>query len=273
MKSYIEARSEGEAMICAAGLNATILRPWYVLGPGHWWPVALLPIYWLMERIPATRDGAERPGMTLRQQMTLALADAVDRVEPGIRVVDVPGIRAAARPFESRTRRRDGNRPRKGTAPIEGDGGSTARGVSRSFAACDCATLTCRWMAYFFAAAGALFVRSHWRCSFAFAGIVPLAAQAFDAQDGMGSCCRSKDKCCPHRNGGGTTRGPAVSAAGCGCATCGALGFSGAAVALGVERARVSGRLPAQLRFLTEPALASTHDPSISLRQRPPPIL
>ena len=63
MKSYIEARMEGETLIRDAGLNATILRPWYVLGPGHWWPVALLPIYWLMERVPATRAGARQVGI------------------------------------------------------------------------------------------------------------------------------------------------------------------------------------------------------------------
>ena len=45
-------RSEGEALIRAAGLNATILRPWYVLGPGHRWPVVLIPAYWLAERLP-----------------------------------------------------------------------------------------------------------------------------------------------------------------------------------------------------------------------------
>jgi uncharacterized protein YbjT (DUF2867 family) len=95
MKSYIEARMEGEALIRGAGLNATILRPWYVLGPGHWWPVALLPIYWLMERVPATRDGARRLGLVTLRQMTLALADAVDRPAKGERVVDVPAIRAA----------------------------------------------------------------------------------------------------------------------------------------------------------------------------------
>jgi uncharacterized protein YbjT (DUF2867 family) len=36
MKAYIQVRAECEAAIRAAGLNATILRPWYVLGPGHW---------------------------------------------------------------------------------------------------------------------------------------------------------------------------------------------------------------------------------------------
>ena len=37
MKSYIEVRIKGEALIRSAGLSATILRPWYALGPGHWW--------------------------------------------------------------------------------------------------------------------------------------------------------------------------------------------------------------------------------------------
>src|ERR1700745_963102 len=38
MHAYIAVRTECEAAIDAAGLNATILRPWYVLGPGHRWP-------------------------------------------------------------------------------------------------------------------------------------------------------------------------------------------------------------------------------------------
>ena len=33
-------------------LHATILRPWYVLGPGRRWPVMLLPAYWLMGLLP-----------------------------------------------------------------------------------------------------------------------------------------------------------------------------------------------------------------------------
>jgi uncharacterized protein YbjT (DUF2867 family) len=31
-----EARTRCEEMIRESGLNATILRPWYVLGPGHY---------------------------------------------------------------------------------------------------------------------------------------------------------------------------------------------------------------------------------------------
>jgi uncharacterized protein YbjT (DUF2867 family) len=35
MKAYWQARAEGEEILRASGLAATILRPWYVLGPGH----------------------------------------------------------------------------------------------------------------------------------------------------------------------------------------------------------------------------------------------
>jgi uncharacterized protein YbjT (DUF2867 family) len=87
MKAYIEVRSKGEAMIRDAGLNATILRPWYILGPGHRWPYALIPAYWLMEHIPATRESARRLSLVSLRQMVAALADAADRPAAGVRVV------------------------------------------------------------------------------------------------------------------------------------------------------------------------------------------
>ncbi len=96
MKSYIDVRMKAEALIRAAQLNATVLRPWYVLGPGHRWPIAILPIYWLMELIPSTRGNALRLGLVTLRQMTLALADSVERPAEGIRILDVPVIRAIA---------------------------------------------------------------------------------------------------------------------------------------------------------------------------------
>jgi uncharacterized protein YbjT (DUF2867 family) len=93
MHAYIAVRREGEAAIRAAGLNATILRPWYVLGPGHWWPVALKPAYWLLERLPSTREGARRLGLVTIRQMVAALVHAAENLSQGIRVVEVPEIR------------------------------------------------------------------------------------------------------------------------------------------------------------------------------------
>ncbi len=95
MKAYWEARAEGESLLLATGLPATILRPWYVLGPGHRWPYLLLPLYAIAELLPATREGALRLGLVTRAQMTAALAQAVENPPDGVRVVTVPGIRAA----------------------------------------------------------------------------------------------------------------------------------------------------------------------------------
>ena len=94
MHAYIAARSACEAELTASGLNATILRPWYVLGPGHRWPYALIPFYWLAERIPSTREGARRLGLVTVKQMLYALTAAVDRPAKGVKIVEVPAIRA-----------------------------------------------------------------------------------------------------------------------------------------------------------------------------------
>jgi uncharacterized protein YbjT (DUF2867 family) len=94
MREYIAARSEAEEAIRASRLNATILRPWYVLGPGRWWPVMLLPVYWLMELAPATRAGARRLGLVRWRQMIASLAHAVEQPPEGVRVLEVPQIRA-----------------------------------------------------------------------------------------------------------------------------------------------------------------------------------
>jgi uncharacterized protein YbjT (DUF2867 family) len=93
MKAYIEVRAECEELIHKSGMDATILRPWYILGPGHRWPYALLPLYWLAERIPATREGARRLGLVTLEQMQGALWSAVEDPCQGVRVVEVPEIR------------------------------------------------------------------------------------------------------------------------------------------------------------------------------------
>ena len=93
MRAYVAARAEAEGLIRASGLNATIVRPWYVLGPGHWWPVVLLPLYGLASLVPATRESARRLGLATVGQMIRALVAAVEDPVHGTRVVEVPQIR------------------------------------------------------------------------------------------------------------------------------------------------------------------------------------
>ena len=95
MREYIAARTEAETALRASGLNATILRPWYVLGPGHRWPYALVPIYWLLRALPATRESANRLGLVTLTQMVQALVRAVENPANGVNVVAAPEIRAA----------------------------------------------------------------------------------------------------------------------------------------------------------------------------------
>lgn len=63
MREYGRVRRECEIQLERSGLNATILRPWYILGPGHRWPYVLIPFYKLAERIPAWHDSAIRLGL------------------------------------------------------------------------------------------------------------------------------------------------------------------------------------------------------------------
>lgn len=96
MKAYQQARAEAEEAIRGEGLDATFLRPWYVLGPGHRWPCLLVPFYAIAERLPSTRESARRLGLVTIGQMLCALVAAVENPARGIRILEVPDLRAAA---------------------------------------------------------------------------------------------------------------------------------------------------------------------------------
>ena len=94
MREYIAARTEAEDAIRASGLHASILRPWYVLGPGRRWPLALLPLYGILGLLPSTRAGARRLGLVTLEQMVAALTRSVEQPPSGLRVWEVPQIRS-----------------------------------------------------------------------------------------------------------------------------------------------------------------------------------
>jgi uncharacterized protein YbjT (DUF2867 family) len=94
MKAFIEIRMMCEQKIRESGLNATIFRPWYVLGPGHRWPYLLVPFYKALEAVPAKRESAVRLGLVTRTQMVNALAAAVASNATGIRVLETTEIRS-----------------------------------------------------------------------------------------------------------------------------------------------------------------------------------
>jgi len=110
MQAYIAARTAVESRIreaCATSwLAATVLRPWYVLGPGHRWPYLLTPLYALGRALPTTRAGARRLGLVTHAQMVAALVEAIesppDASSSEPRVWEVPRIARARTTIPSR---------------------------------------------------------------------------------------------------------------------------------------------------------------------------
>jgi uncharacterized protein YbjT (DUF2867 family) len=97
MERYIAVRAEGETTIQERHLNCSILRPWYVLGPGRRWPYLLLPFYKVCEWLPFTRDAALRMGLVTLEELILALINVVESPASGTRIFEVPEIRSAGR--------------------------------------------------------------------------------------------------------------------------------------------------------------------------------
>ncbi|MCC6964749.1 MAG: NAD(P)H-binding protein [Nitrospira sp.] len=97
MRDYIAVRRDCEEAIGRAGLVATILRPWYILGPEHWWPLALAPIYRLLEQLPGTREAAMRLGLITIREMLAALRWSIEHPPVTTRLIEVPEIRRLGR--------------------------------------------------------------------------------------------------------------------------------------------------------------------------------
>jgi hypothetical protein len=80
-----------------SGIPATFVRPWYVLGPGHRRPHAILPVYWILEKLPNTKESAECPSLITIDQMLTALVWSVENQPSGVPIVDVPKLRELSR--------------------------------------------------------------------------------------------------------------------------------------------------------------------------------
>ncbi len=94
MKEYQMVRLEGENLLKQSGIPSSFIRPWYVLGPGHWWPVLLLPVYKLLSFLPATKELATQQGLVTLKQMIHTLLYAVQNSPAEkITIYTVPDIK------------------------------------------------------------------------------------------------------------------------------------------------------------------------------------
>ena len=93
MQAYQEVRKQGEEYCLDKKLNCTFIRPWYVLGPGHWWPVLLLPFYGLAEIIPSLKMKARSMALVTINQMLHTLLFAAESEPLPLRILEIKNIR------------------------------------------------------------------------------------------------------------------------------------------------------------------------------------
>jgi uncharacterized protein YbjT (DUF2867 family) len=95
MQSFIRIRQECEQILAQLGLTCSIFRPWYVLGPGRWWPLIFWPACRLLELLGS--ESARRLGLLWQDEMIRAMQWAIENPPRSTRILDVPRIRETAR--------------------------------------------------------------------------------------------------------------------------------------------------------------------------------
>jgi len=94
MQDYQRCRAAGEAAIRATQMTATFIRPWYVVGPGHYWPLLFQPLFKMLEWIPATTKKAKALRLVTLKQMLHSLLYAIEN-PPGtcVNIMEIEDIR------------------------------------------------------------------------------------------------------------------------------------------------------------------------------------
>lgn len=93
MRNYQQTRKYGERLLKASGIPCTILRPWYVLGPGHWWPVILQPLFFLAKMISCWKKFIEQREFITIRQMIAALRIAVKNAPMYIMIMEIEDMK------------------------------------------------------------------------------------------------------------------------------------------------------------------------------------
>jgi len=94
MHDYQVCRAECEKTIRESPLKTSIIRPWYIIGPGHYWPLLFLPLFKLLELIPQTSAKTKALRLVYLKQMLDTLVYAVENPPADmVRVFEIEDIR------------------------------------------------------------------------------------------------------------------------------------------------------------------------------------
>jgi len=95
MAEYQAVRKEGEEYCKNKYLKCTFIRPWYVLGPGHFWPILLLPLYAVAGLVPSWKQKVRAIGLVSIRRVLKVLIKAVEQGPVLCRIMDIKDIRNA----------------------------------------------------------------------------------------------------------------------------------------------------------------------------------
>jgi uncharacterized protein YbjT (DUF2867 family) len=94
MKDYQQCRAEAEEAIRRTQIPATFIRPWYVTGPGHYWPLLFSPVFKILEWIPSTSQKARALRLVSLKQMLDTLVYAVEHApQAPLAIFEIEDIR------------------------------------------------------------------------------------------------------------------------------------------------------------------------------------
>jgi uncharacterized protein YbjT (DUF2867 family) len=93
MQDYQNCRAKCEALIKDSGLKTSIIRPWYVVGPGHYWPLLFLPFFKVLEIIPQTSAKAKALRLVYLTQMLDTLVYAIVNPPNDLGIFEIEQIR------------------------------------------------------------------------------------------------------------------------------------------------------------------------------------
>lgn len=94
MKDYQACRASGEAEIVKTNIPYSFIRPWYVVGPGHYWPLLFLPVLKTLELFPLTSKKAKALRLVYIDQILRTLLHATKNPPVnGIKIYEIEEIR------------------------------------------------------------------------------------------------------------------------------------------------------------------------------------
>lgn len=93
MQAYQQVRKEGEQYCLAKNFNCSFIRPWYVLGPGHWWPLLLLPVYGIGEFAPSWKKKTRAVALVTIGQILRTLVSVIEEDPSPHRILEIKDMR------------------------------------------------------------------------------------------------------------------------------------------------------------------------------------